>query len=111
MAMNMTNSQLIGRRVVSQDGHVLGDVSHLVIDSGSWRMVEVGVRLRRDAIEPLGLHKPWIGSQTVRIRVGDIAGVSDALILRPRLDDLRFVDTGSDASPAADDADHPSERA
>jgi sporulation protein YlmC with PRC-barrel domain len=91
MALNMTESQLVGRRVVSQDGFVLGDLASFVVDTGTWRVVDLSIALRRRALEPLGLRKPVIGSQTIRLSADEIAGVSDAIVLRRRMEDLRFL--------------------
>jgi sporulation protein YlmC with PRC-barrel domain len=91
MVLNMTDSQLVGRRVVSQDGHVIGDVASLVVDTESWRVIELGVKLERKALEPLHLKKPVLGTHTVRLPIDDVSGLGDALVLRSRLDELRFA--------------------
>jgi sporulation protein YlmC with PRC-barrel domain len=89
MISNMTASQLHGRRVVTQDGLVLGDVSDVVFDTRSWQIVELEVRLRRKSFEALGLEKPMLGTRTIHVTADLVAGVSDALVLKPRLADLR----------------------
>ena len=91
MALNMTESQLSGRRVVSQDGHVLGEVTGLIVDTGTWRVIQLAVHLRRQSLEPLRLKKPVLGSQTIRLATDDISGVGDAVVLKQRRDELSFA--------------------
>jgi sporulation protein YlmC with PRC-barrel domain len=87
----MTEGQLVGTRVVSQDGFVLGDVAGLVIDTDSWRIAEIAVRLRRESLEPLRLKKKKIGSKTVHLPAEEVSGVSDAVVLKHRRDQLTLV--------------------
>jgi sporulation protein YlmC with PRC-barrel domain len=109
----MTESQLIGRRVVSQDGHVLGDVINILVDTDAWRVVQLGVRVRRASLERLGLPKPpWLGRRTIGIAIEHVAGVSDAVVLTLRLADLRLptVDgspDGVDEETSNREADEP----
>ena len=91
MVLNMTETEIMGLRVVSQDGHVLGEVSGLVIDTTSWRVAELAVRLRRSALEPLRLNKPVLGTQTIKLPASEIAGVSDAVVLRRTLGEFHFA--------------------
>jgi sporulation protein YlmC with PRC-barrel domain len=94
----MTEGQLVGTRVVSQDGFVLGDVAGLVLDTDSWRIAEIAIRLRRESLEPLRLRKKKIGSQTVHLPSEEISGVSDAVVLKHRRDQLTLV-TGGELPP------------
>ncbi|HLU65328.1 MAG TPA: PRC-barrel domain-containing protein [Kofleriaceae bacterium] len=95
----MNQGQLVGRRVVSQDGHVLGEVSSLLVDTASWRVVEVSVKLRKEAVAPLRLKKRRFGSQTVRVPAEEISGVGDAVVLRHRRDELALI-AGGEPPPA-----------
>jgi sporulation protein YlmC with PRC-barrel domain len=90
MALNMTDSQLIGRRVVSQDGHLLGEVSDIVIDTGTWQVIQLAVRLRRSALGAFRLKKPIFGTHTIRLAAGDVSGVGDAVVLRHRREEIKF---------------------
>lgn len=103
MVLNMSDNQIVGLRVLSQDGHVLGEVSGLVVDTSSWQVAELAVRLRRDALEPLQLNKPLLGTQTIKVPASEVAGVSDAVVLRRRLDEFRFVDNEGEDERAVPD--------
>lgn len=121
MPFIVTESQLIGRRVVSQDGHVLGDVASIAVDTDSWQVVQLGVRLHRRSLERLRLPKPPVlGSHTIAIAIDHVAGVSDTLVLKLRLAELRIptadetlddLDTqASPANEADDEEDGPAAR-
>jgi sporulation protein YlmC with PRC-barrel domain len=108
MALNMSASQLSGRRVVTQDGLVLGDVSDVVFDTDSWQVLELEVRLRRKSFDALGLEKPMIGTRTIHVTADLVAGVSDALVLKPRLADLRpSLPAQEPDAPEAEEPDGP----
>ncbi len=84
---------LIGRHVHSQDGHHLGDVVRLAVDTSSWQISMIAVRLRRSLLESLGLEKPWLGSQIVWIHAHELSP-GRTLVLDRALADLhdRFAD-------------------
>ena len=94
----LKQAQLVGTRVVSQDGYVLGDVADVVIDTDSWKVTEICVRVRRQSHDALRLHKPMFGSQTVSLPAEEISGVGEAIVLRHTRDQLAFV-TGGEPPP------------
>lgn len=79
---------LRGKQVVTQDGRQLGDIRSLLIGTPQWRVTALKVRLRRDLLEELELHRPLLGTQTVDIPTEQISGISDQVILLTRLDEL-----------------------
>lgn len=94
--------ELIGRRVLSQDGHPLGEVVRLAVDTASWQISMIAVRLRRSLLEPLGLEKPWLGSQIVWIRADELSP-GHTLILDRALADLYDRFAGDRGAPDLDD--------
>lgn len=79
--------ELVGRRVLSQDGHPLGEVVRLAVDTSTWQISMIAVRLRRSLLESLGLEKPWLGSQIVWIHAQELSP-GDTLVLDRALADL-----------------------
>lgn len=94
--------ELIGRRVLSQDGHHLGDVVRLAVDTSSWQISMIAVRLRRSLLESLGLEKPWLGSQIVWIQAHQLSP-GDSLTLDRALADLHDRFAGDEEAPDLDD--------
>lgn len=91
----LSYGELKDKAVVTKDGHVIGSVETVVIDTDLWRIERLGVKVRREAVEALGLKKPWIRRPEIEIPVREIAGVSDAVVLYHRAADLDFE--GGDA--------------
>ena len=88
----VSSGDLVGRRVLSEDGHRLGEVVRLVIDMSTWQVSMIAVRLRRSLLEPLGLEKPFLGSQIVWIRVDEISPGPSLILGRPLADlQMRFA--------------------
>lgn len=92
---------LVGRHVMSQDGHHLGDVVRLAIDTSTWRVSIIAVRLRRSLLESLGLEKPWMGSQIVWIHAHELSP-GDTLVLDRALADLRNRFAAEEEGPDLD---------
>ncbi|MBT8468861.1 MAG: hypothetical protein KJN97_08940 [Deltaproteobacteria bacterium] len=83
--------QLVGKRVVSQDGTDVGEVQGFDVDVEFWRIVTVEIKIERDALEALGLKKPIFGTQSVRLACDQISGVSDSVVLKHKTKDVRFL--------------------
>jgi sporulation protein YlmC with PRC-barrel domain len=73
--------ELKGRAVIDGTGRVVGFVDGLMIDSESWRVEAVRVRLRRDAAEQLGTTHRFFQSATLEIPVALVHAAGDAVIL------------------------------
>jgi sporulation protein YlmC with PRC-barrel domain len=87
----MSDRAMQDKAVVTRDGHVIGSVHEVMVDTESWKVVRVGVKLRRSALEELGLKKPWIRRQEIEIPVNEIGGMQDELVLRHNAADLDFA--------------------
>jgi sporulation protein YlmC with PRC-barrel domain len=86
----MTNFELSGKRVVSQDGRVIGEIESLHIDVESWRVAFIGVKVRKDVLDELRLKRPFIGTQVIRIAADQISGASDTVVLKPPFSGLTY---------------------
>jgi sporulation protein YlmC with PRC-barrel domain len=73
--------ELRGRSVIDGTGRVIGAVDGLMIDSESWRVEAVRVRLRRDAAMQLGATPRFFQSATLEIPVELVHAAGDAVIL------------------------------
>ncbi len=93
----MTTADLTGKNVMTQDGHRLGKVEALVVDTQSWQTQALKVELRREMLAEMNLKKRLFGSQTIEIGVEEVAGVSEAIILRSPLGTLSY--SGGEAAP------------
>lgn len=87
----LTSSELEGKQVFSQAGRHVGSVDSLEVDTEGWRVTALRVKLARAVLEDLKLKRPLLGSQTVSIPVGEVAGVTDTLVLKSKVEDLAFL--------------------
>lgn len=85
------DSDIRGKRVITNDGHMIGYVDTLVVDTETWRVERIGVRLERDKLDALKLKKPIVGSQEIKLAVREIAGVRDEIVLRHKLSEVDFA--------------------
>jgi sporulation protein YlmC with PRC-barrel domain len=87
---DMSDKQLRDKHVVTADGHLIGTLEELIINTETRAIVAIGVRLRRDSLEALGLEKPWIRRPEIKVPVREISGISDQVVLRHKAADLDF---------------------
>ncbi|HEY8429590.1 MAG TPA: PRC-barrel domain-containing protein [Sandaracinaceae bacterium] len=81
-------TELSGKDVISQDGRELGSVSDVVLDSSSWRIEALVVKLDRDLLEAFHMKRPMFGTQTIQLPTGHVSGVGDKVILVKTLKEL-----------------------
>ncbi|HEY3359089.1 MAG TPA: PRC-barrel domain-containing protein [Polyangia bacterium] len=91
-------SELVGTKVISQDGRVVGEIAGFEVDTDAWRVVGLVLRVERDLLERLHLKKPLLGSQQITIPIRHVAGVSDTVVLGLPLAGLGEM-TARDAAP------------
>lgn len=81
---------LVGMRIIGQHGREVGVISDIIVDVGTWQLLSLEVKLNREALDDLKLKRPWFGSQTVQVPVGEISGATDNLILKSLLEEMEF---------------------
>ena len=86
----INNNDLNGKRIVTQDGRVVGEIESLLIDVQTWRVAELSVKVRKEVLEELKLKRPFIGTQIIRIPTEQISGTSDQVVLKPGFSELSF---------------------
>jgi len=86
----MNNNVLNGKRIVTQDGRVVGEIESLFVDVESWRVTDLSVKVRKDVLEELKLKRPFIGTQIIRIPTDQISGTSDQVVLRPAFSGMTY---------------------
>lgn len=88
MTNMMDHRKLLGRRVLTQDGTEIGEIEAFHVDTDTWMIRAAEVRLERKFLDDLRLKKPLIGSQSVKLGLDLVSGVSDAMVLRLTLQGL-----------------------
>lgn len=83
-----SSSDIQGKKVLTQDGSEIGEVKGLDVDTTSWRVPTLEVKLRRDQLESLSIKRPIFGTKTVHLSVDHVSGISDQVILKRKLTEL-----------------------
>ena len=99
--MRLSDENLRGRTVISADGQAIGEISALFLDSETWRVEAVQIKLRNEVADQLGATRGLFHAGTLEMPVGMIQSVGDAVVLSVSTQELRQVVPGVSDSPAA----------
>lgn len=72
---------LKGKKVVGNEGYILGEISDLHVDFDKWQATGFHVILSDDAVAELGLQKPFLRKVTVCLPTQLIRSVGDVVTL------------------------------
>jgi sporulation protein YlmC with PRC-barrel domain len=79
--------KLIGKYVICAGGFDLGEINGFEMDTDSWKVTHLHVKLSKPASEDLGFKKRF-RSSTVCMPISLVASVGDNLLLNKSLDEL-----------------------
>jgi len=87
--MRISDEKLRGMTVIAADGHAVGEVAALLLDSDGWQVDALRVKVRKEAAGLLGVARSvfYAGSMEIPIRV--VQSISDAVVLTLGVDALR----------------------
>lgn len=98
--MRLTDENLRGRTVIASDGVAIGNITALFLDSGTWRVESLLVRLRKDVADRLGTDHSVFRAGALEIPIRMVQSVADAVVLSVVVDELRQVLPVSEPAPA-----------
>ena len=98
LKMRLSDETLRGRTVISADGQMIGEIAALFLDTNSWRVESLLVKLRKDVADQIGATRGMFHAGTVETPMKMIQSVGDTVVLAVATDDLR------QALPRVDDA-------
>lgn len=81
-------SQLRNRSIIDSSGRVVGEVEDVVIDTDTWEMVGLRVRLKRDVANSLGIRSGAFRSAVLDVGAEFVQSAGDTIVLRHALQDL-----------------------
>jgi len=79
--MQISYENLRGRTVVAPNGHAFGEVSAVFIDTSTWTIVSLKIKLSKPAAEQLGATQSLLRAATIEVPVRLIQSVGDAVLL------------------------------
>jgi sporulation protein YlmC with PRC-barrel domain len=99
--MRLSDENLRGRTVIAADGQAIGEIVALFLDSDSWRVESLQVKLRNEVADQLGATRGMFHAGTLEMPIRMVQSVGDAVILSVAARELRQVLPGRDDAPAA----------
>jgi sporulation protein YlmC with PRC-barrel domain len=85
--MLVSFGELSDKFVICSGGFDLGQINGVEIDTGTWQVTHLHVKLSKSASEDLGFKK-IIGSSTVCVPVSLVSSIGDNVLLNKTLDEL-----------------------
>jgi len=79
--------KIIGLKVITSGAHILGEVKGARIDTKTWEIKFLNVKLADEAAEKLGMKKRF-GSQTISVPVSVVQAVAGVITLNKSLEEL-----------------------
>lgn len=78
---------LLGKKVIGTGGYILGEVKGASIDTKTWQIVQLHVKLTDNAAEELGFKKRF-RSSTVSMPIKMVQAVGDVVNVSPSLKEM-----------------------
>lgn len=101
--MRLSDENLRGRSVIAADGQVIGELAAIYVESSSWRVESLQVKLRSEIADQLGVHRSVFRSGTFEVPVRFVQSLGDTLVLNVPASRLRDVLPAPQASVARPD--------
>jgi sporulation protein YlmC with PRC-barrel domain len=79
--MLISDENLRGRTVVAADGQTTGEVAAVFIDTSTWTIASLKIKLSKTTAEQLGASQSLLRAATIEIPVGKIQSVGDTVLL------------------------------
>ncbi|MGA7318266.1 MAG: PRC-barrel domain-containing protein [Silvibacterium sp.] len=79
--MQISDEQLRGRTVIAADGQAIGEMAALFIDTSTWTVVALQIKLSKSAAEQLGATRGLLRAATFELPVRMVQSVSDTVLL------------------------------
>jgi sporulation protein YlmC with PRC-barrel domain len=79
--MQISDELLRGRAVIAADGQAIGDVAALFIDTSTWAIVSLQIKLSKTAADQLGAARSLLHAATIDLPVGMVQSVGDTVLL------------------------------
>ena len=89
--MRLSDENIRGRTVVAADGHVVGELATLFLDSDTWSVESIQVKLLKEIADQLGASRGVFRAGVLEVPVSMVQSVGDAVVLSVAVDGLRQV--------------------
>ena len=93
--MQVSDEHLRGRTVIAADGQAIGEVSALLVDTSTWTIISLQIKLNKSAAEQIGAKGGLLRAATLDLPVRLVQSVADAVLLSVPTPELRPVLPGA----------------
>lgn len=80
-AMQISDELLRGRTVIAADGQAIGEVDALFIETSTWNIESLKIKLSKAATEQLGAARSLLHAATIELPVRMVQSVGDTVLL------------------------------
>jgi sporulation protein YlmC with PRC-barrel domain len=106
------SKDLIGKTVSNADGLLIGELQDVILDTDTWSISDIQVKVEKQTAKELGMKTPFFGSLLILLDVVYIKSVSDQVILGMGRDELKpYVEERERAEREAEKAEKAAEKA
>jgi sporulation protein YlmC with PRC-barrel domain len=103
--MRLSDDNIRGRTIIAADGHVVGEITALFLNSEAWRVESIQAKLGKEIADHIGAGRSLFHAGTLEIPVRLVQSVGDTLVLSVPIDGLREI-MPMEARTEAEDAAH-----
>jgi sporulation protein YlmC with PRC-barrel domain len=89
--MQISDQQFRGRTIITADGQAIGEVGAMVIDTSTWSIVTIQIKLNKAAAEQVGAARGILHAATLDLSVQAVQSVGDAVVLSVPTAELRQI--------------------
>ena len=89
--MQVSDEDLRGRTVIAADGQAIGEVAALFIDTSTWIIIGLQIKLSKSAAEQLGATQGLFRAATFELPIRMIQSVGDTVLLSVPTLELRQI--------------------
>jgi sporulation protein YlmC with PRC-barrel domain len=79
--MQISDELFRGRAVIAADGQTIGEVAALFIDTSTWTIVSLQIKLSKTAAELVGAARSLLHAATIELPVRMVQSVGDTVLL------------------------------
>ena len=79
--MHVSDEHFRGRTVIAADGQAVGEVAALMLDTATWTIMALQVKLNKTVAEHIGAARSLIRAATLELPVRAVQSVGDAVLL------------------------------
>jgi sporulation protein YlmC with PRC-barrel domain len=83
------NESIRGRKVIAADGQVIGEITDLAVDTGTWRVHSLRLKLDKAVADALAVHRGRFHAATIDLPVQIVQSVGDTIVLSVPTSSLR----------------------